>query len=48
VMVDLSHYDFTYSNVVDFNPIIMGIVILIMNEILRFSIEIKEEQDLTI
>lgn len=48
VMVDLSHYDFSYSNVVDFNPIIMGIVILIMNEILRFSIEIKEEQDLTI
>jgi hypothetical protein len=47
-MVDLSHYNFTYAKVIDFNPIIMGVVILIMNEILKISIEIKEEQDLTI
>ena len=47
-MVDLSHYNFTYAKVIDFNPIIMGVVILIMNEILKIGIEIKEEQDLTV
>ena len=47
-MVDLSHYRFSYAKVIDFSPIIMGVVILIMNEILRIGIEIKEEQDLTI
>ena len=47
-LIDLSHYHFTYSKVVDFNPILMGIVVLIMNEILRFGMEMKEEQDLTI
>lgn len=48
IMVDLLHYNFSYANVIDFNPFIMGVVILIMNEILRISIEIKEEQDMTI
>lgn len=47
-MVDLSNYNFTYAKVIDFNPIIMGVVILIMNEILKVGTEIKEEQDLTI
>ncbi len=47
-MVDLSHYRFSYAKVIDFSPIVMGVVILIMNEILRIGIEIKEEQDLTI
>ncbi|ADQ80980.1 hypothetical protein Palpr_2851 [Paludibacter propionicigenes WB4] len=48
LMIDLSNYNFSYANVVEFYPIIMGVVILIMNEILRISIEIKEEQDMTI
>ncbi|MGB4415700.1 MAG: DUF2975 domain-containing protein [Paludibacter sp.] len=47
-MVDLTHYNFSYTKVIDFNALIMGVVILIMNEVLRISIEIKEEQDLTI
>lgn len=47
-IIDLSHYNFSYSKTVDFHPIIMGIVILIMNEILRIGTEMKEEQDLTI
>jgi hypothetical protein len=47
-MVDLSNYSFTFSKATDFQPIIMGVVILIMNEVLRIGIEIKEEQDLTI
>ena len=47
-MVNLSNYDFSYTKVIDFNAIIMGVVILIMNEVLRIAIEIKEEQDLTI
>jgi len=48
LIINLSNYNFSYANVVDFYPIIMGVVILIMNEILRISIEIKEEQDMTI
>ena len=47
-LVDLTNYRFTYSKVIDFNAIIMGVVILIMNEVMRIAIEIKEEQDLTI
>lgn len=47
-MVDLVQYEFSYSRVIDFNALIMGVVILIMNEVLRIAIEIKEEQDLTI
>ncbi len=47
-MVTLSNYQFTYSKVIDFNAIIMGVVILIMNEVMRIAIELKEEQDLTI
>lgn len=48
LVIDLSNYNFSYANVFDFYPIIMGVVILIMNEVLRISIEIKEEQDMTI
>lgn len=47
-LIDLQHYSFSYAKVVDYNSLIMGIVILIMNEILRMAIEMKEEQDLTI
>lgn len=47
-IVDLSHYDFTFAKIIDFNPIIMGVVILIMNDILRIGIELKEEHDLTV
>lgn len=47
-MINLSNYDFSYAKVIDFNAIIMGVIILIMNEVLRIAIEIKEEQDLTI
>jgi len=47
-MVDLTHYSFSYAKIFDFNALIMGVVILIMNEVLRIAIVIKEEQDLTI
>lgn len=47
-VIDLSNYEFSFAKVIDFNAIIMGVVILIMNEVLRIAIEIKEEQDLTI
>lgn len=47
-IVDLTNYRFTYSKVIDFNAIIMGVVILIMNEVMRIAVELKEEQDLTI
>lgn len=47
-MVELTNYDFSYAKIIDFTAIIMAIIILIMNEVLRIAIEIKEEQDLTI
>jgi len=47
-MVDLTNYRFSYGKAIDFNPLIMGIVVLIMNEVLRIGTEMKEEQDLTI
>jgi len=47
-MIELTHYSFTYAKVIDFNALIMGIVILIMSEVMRIAIEMKEEQDLTI
>ena len=47
-LVSLANYKFTFSNVVDFNAIIMGVVILIMSEIMRMAVEMKEEQELTI
>lgn len=47
-VVEMVHYSFSYAKVVDFNSIIMGIVILIMTEVMRMAIAMKEEQDLTI
>jgi hypothetical protein len=47
-LVDLSNYEFSYAKSIDFNAIIMGLIILIMNEVMKSAIEIKEEQDLTI
>lgn len=47
-LIELEHYVFSYAKFIDYNSLIMGVVILIMNEILRMAIEIKEEQDLTI
>ncbi len=47
-LVDLAHYKFTFAKVIDFNPLTMGIVILIMNEILHVGTDMKEEQELTI
>ncbi len=46
--VDLSHYTFSYAKAINFNAIMMGVVILIMNEILIFAVKLKEEQELTI
>ena len=46
--VDLAHYSFSYSKAINFNAIMMGVVILIMNEILIFAIKLKEEQELII
>ncbi|MBP6609965.1 MAG: DUF2975 domain-containing protein [Paludibacter sp.] len=47
-LVELTHYRFTFAKSIDFNALIMGIVILIMTEVMRIAIEMKEEQDLTI
>jgi len=47
-MVELTHYSFSYSKAIDFNALIMGIVILIMSELMRLATDMKEEQDLTI
>ena len=47
-MIELQHYVFSFSKVMEYHSYILGVVILIMSEILRMAIEIKEEQDLTI
>jgi hypothetical protein len=47
-MIELSHYNFSYSKAIDFNALIMGIVILIMSEVMSIATDMKEEQDLTI
>ncbi len=47
-MIELQYYTFSFADVFQYNSFILGTVILIMSEILRMAIEIKEEQDLTI
>lgn len=47
-MVQLEHFSFSFSRVVDFEALVMGLVILLMNEVLKFSVSMKEDQDLTI
>jgi hypothetical protein len=47
-MIELQNYTFSFADVFQYNSFILGTVILIMSEILRMAIEIKEEQDLTI
>ncbi len=46
--VSLVDYDFSYAKVVDWDYIIIGFVILVMNEVLRLATKMKREQDLTI
>lgn len=46
--VELPDYEFSYAKVVDWDYIIIGFVILVMNEILRLATNMKREQDLTI
>ena len=47
-LVQLEHFSFSFSRVVDFEALVMGLVILLMNEVLKFSVSMKEDQDLTI
>jgi hypothetical protein len=47
-LIDLTHYSFSFEKVIDFNPLMIGVIVLIMNEILRLGTVYKEEQDLTI
>ncbi len=47
-VIELQHYTFSFANVLQYNSFILGIVILILSEIVRMAIEMKEEQDLTI
>lgn len=46
--VALADYEFSYAKVVDWDYIVIGFVILVMNEVLRLAINMKREQDLTI
>ena len=46
--VELADYTISYSNIIDWDDIVMGLVILLMNEILRLATGYKKEQDLTI
>lgn len=47
-MIQLEHFSFSFARIVDFEALIMGLVILLMNEVLKFGVSLKEDQDLTI
>lgn len=47
-IIEMTFYKFSYAKIIDFGALIMGIVVLLMTEIMRMAIEMKEEQDLTI
>ena len=46
--IELSNFEITYSKVIDWNNIIVGLIILLMTEILRMATSMKREQELTI
>ncbi len=47
-VIQLEHFSFSFARVIDFEALIMGLVILLMNEVLKFGVSLKEDQDLTI
>ena len=46
--IELADYTISYSKIIDWDDFVMGLVILLMNEILRIATGYKKEQDLTI
>jgi len=46
--IELTDYTITYLKIIDWDDIVMGLVILLMTEILRIATGFKKEQDLTI
>lgn len=46
--IELADYTITYSKMIDWDDIVMGLVILLMNEVLRLATGFKKDQDLTI
>ena len=46
--IEMSNYEISYANVIDWNNIVIGIIILIMTELLRIAVGLKREQELTI
>jgi ABC-type sugar transport system permease subunit len=47
-LLELAQYNISYMDIIDWEDIIIGLVILLMNEILIIATGIKKEQDLTI
>lgn len=47
-ILQLSQYSFSFSQIVEWEDILIGLVILLMNEILIVATQMKEENDLTI
>ncbi|HLP04135.1 MAG TPA: DUF2975 domain-containing protein [Paludibacter sp.] len=43
-VIELTHYAFSFSNVPDFNSFLIGVVILVMNEVLKISVAMSEGQ----
>ncbi|HPW90247.1 MAG TPA: DUF2975 domain-containing protein [Paludibacteraceae bacterium] len=46
--IELTDYTISYANIIDWDDIVMGLIILLMNEVLRLATGYKKEQDLTI
>lgn len=47
-VVQLPDYSLSYRNCIDWNSLVIGLMVLVITEILRQATTIKEEQDLTI
>lgn len=47
-LIELENFTITYFNTIQWNTIILGLVILMMNEIIKFAIGYKQEQDFTV
>lgn len=46
--IELSNYNINYGSIFDFSNLALGLIILVVNEILKSAIGMKKEQDLTI
>ncbi|MCQ2344102.1 MAG: DUF2975 domain-containing protein [Paludibacteraceae bacterium] len=47
-LIDIDRFDILYRTTIEWDSLIMGLIILVMNEIVKQALVMKEENDLTI